>query len=209
MDFYVVDVIPTQAALDSFYLVRDNWNDWFVWRTMRTLVYVDGRGQRTAIGSVKIGRAGMTEESAVTELPFRFERLGDQYFSLGQSENYYETLADLPERVHDEVLECLRDCAYNAGILNQFINEAVMGRSLLRDIAPATVASRYRRLAHCESVLTPYSFRYRMGGQLDHPPEIAFEVQPLSMPPTNIHVLIGRNGVGKTHCFNMLAKAVL
>jgi hypothetical protein len=34
-------------------------------------------------------------------------------------------------------------------------------------------------------------------------------VTPNSLPATNIHVLIGRDGVGWTHCFDFLARAFL
>ena len=32
---------------------------------------------------------------------------------------------------------------------------------------------------------------------------------PESQPPTNIHVLIGRNGVGKTHLLNHMTRALV
>src|SRR5262249_45753399 len=41
------------------------------------------------------------------------------------------------------------------------------------------------------------------------PPSLTFNVQPHSKPPTNVHVVIGRNGVGKTRCLRQIAKALL
>lgn len=37
---------------------------------------------------------------------------------------------------------------------------------------------------------------------------LSFDVVPESEPPTNIHVLIGRNGVGKTHLLNLMTRAL-
>jgi ATPase subunit of ABC transporter with duplicated ATPase domains len=45
--------------------------------------------------------------------------------------------------------------------------------------------------------------------QGDLPPTpLEFTVSPESEPPTNIHVLIGRNGVGKTHLLNNMARSL-
>src|SRR3712207_8894363 len=48
------------------------------------------------------------------------------------------------------------------------------------------------------STLFPYTTLFRSfpdsrGGE---PPVLTFDVRPHSRPPTNVHVLIGRNGVG-------------
>lgn len=41
------------------YLVCDNWDDWFSYRTMFTLFVFDGAGVRHRPGSVKIGEVGL------------------------------------------------------------------------------------------------------------------------------------------------------
>ena len=50
--------------------------------------------------------------------------------------------------------------------------------------------------------LTPYRFSYFPSGDVDvfdeNVTELEFEVEHEKMPPSNIHVLIGKNGVGKT-----------
>jgi predicted ATPase len=58
--------------------------------------------------------------------------------------------------------------------------------------------------------LTPYSFRFiteerAMTESLD----FLFDVIPESMPPTNIHVLIGRNGAGKTTLIDNMIHSLL
>jgi predicted ATPase len=50
-------------------------------------------------------------------------------------------------------------------------------------------------------VLTPFRFEYTFPAVNEDqlPATISFGVVPNSMPPTNVHVIIGRNGAGKTH----------
>jgi predicted ATPase len=59
--------------------------------------------------------------------------------------------------------------------------------------------------------LTPFSFTYTPPpwSKRTAPPKLKFKVVPESAPPTNVHVLIGRNGVGKTHTVNQLANALV
>src|SRR5687768_4815050 len=111
MDFYVVDLLPIRPALGSAYLVRDNWNDWYDWRTMRTLVFVDGNGRRHSMGSIKFGQRGLIEvpgQVVEPQLPQTFSALTQEFFSLGQAENFYESLDLLSSEIHDAVLVALR-----------------------------------------------------------------------------------------------------
>jgi hypothetical protein len=137
---------------------------------------------------------------------------GGSYFSIGQSENYYETLITLGDDLRVAYLTAIRDCAYSLDILDENKSEPVMSNSLLRDIDDMRVRSRLHRLARGEAALTRYSFEYIFPidpSALTPPPALSFEVEPNSLPATNIHVLIGRNGVGKTRCFDFLARTFL
>jgi predicted ATPase len=193
-------------------LIRDNWNDWFKWQTMYSVkAFLDDRSH-VDLGSVKIGRRNMAPPSGATELPNEFEQLNDDFFSLGQSENYYETLNTLPNYFRQQYLESIRDCAYNIDIFENNLTEPVMRGSLLREISISQVRGRFRTLAQGRSELTKYSFEYEFPKDKrspDPPPILKFDVEPLSLPPTNVHVLIGRNGVGKSRCFDLLARTLL
>src|SRR6202035_4302655 len=46
-------------------------------------------------------------------------------------------------------------------------------------------------------------------GRKNQPPTFKFEVEPETTPPTNVHVLIGRHGVGKTHTVNQMTNALV
>jgi predicted ATPase len=85
-----------------------------------------------------------------------------------------------------------------------------MGESLLRDIKEATVRGRLNRITRGDATLTRFHFRHTLPSANDAPPVVLdFDVRPESVPPTNVHVLIGRNGVGKSRCLRGLTEALL
>jgi hypothetical protein len=59
--------------------------------------------------------------------------------------------------------------------------------------------------------LSRFAFKYQPPAPkgLETVEPLEFEVVPESSPPTNIHVLIGRNGVGKTHLLNSMQESLL
>ena len=218
--------IPRDAR-SHVYLVVDHWDDWFKFRTMFTMLVFDDNGTRHRVGSVKIGQAGLQPAQAapvlppgarVPQLPATFASLDPNYFfSLGQDEDYYSTLRSLPAHICDYILVNLCDCAYNLTILDRHLNQLVMQESLLRSVREGNVRNRLNRLAHGNAELTRFQFQYTLpaapveAGQLapPPPPTLTFLVEPNSHPPTNVHVLVGRNGAGKTRCIQSLVNAVL
>jgi len=227
--FTVVDSyadIP-QPAQQRVYLVIDHWDDWFKFRTMFTMFVYDDNGVEHRAGSVKIGQSGLLPApvssalvpgTRVPQLPTTFEYLdSNHFFSLGQDEDYYSTLRSLPAVVCERILVALCDCAYNLTILDRHRYESVMQESLLRSVREGNVRNRFNRLAHGNVELTRFEFQYTLPpapvepGQLvpPPPPTLTFLVEPNSFPPTNVHVLVGRNGAGKTRCTQSLVNAVL
>lgn len=66
LSFRVVDSTSAPSSGNEVLLGRDNWNDWFTWVTQFHVIVVTGDRRRIDIGNVKIARAGMTSESAVS-----------------------------------------------------------------------------------------------------------------------------------------------
>ena len=212
MPFRVVDRKDTPAVPNDILLVKDNWNDWFIWVTLFNVIVVAEDGSRVDVGYVKIAREGMTREDSLPNLPDQFDQLGEKWFSIGQSENYYETLNELGGAYRDWFLVALRDCARDLTLLTRFDAEEVLHNSLLRDIEQERVRNRFNRLAFGNAILTPFAFKYAFPADeksADLPLELTFQVTPGSRPPSNVHVLIGRNGVGKTRCFDLLSRNFL
>jgi predicted ATPase len=199
-------------------LVRDAWND-FGFATMFHLVVYDENGRRHGIGEVKIGEFGMQsgiESSAkrpgrVVRMPESFQELGPRHFSLGQDDSYYERLRQLGDDVRLSVLSALKDVAFSAEIFNRAQHEKVTVESLMRFVKPAAVTEQYRRIAQGGARVSSFQVAYEApapAGGRGKPVVLRFGVSPNSRPSTNIHVLIGRNSVGKSFLLNRLTRAV-
>jgi energy-coupling factor transporter ATP-binding protein EcfA2 len=193
------------------YLVNNNWDDWFKFATLYVLYYVDADGERRNIGGVKIGQFDMSREQRRAALDNEFDALDERFFSLGQDDSYYEKLNELGPNIRDKILTGLRDIATDLDLFARALNEDVTGVSLLRSVTRATVRGQFNRLARGGARLSPYHFVYMASGtsRTRFPPiRLSFDVEPDSEPPTNIHVLIGRNGVGKTHLLTLMTRAL-
>lgn len=201
---------PPDRDQSTFFLLTDNWDDWFRFSTLYYLIFLDNTGVKHEIGNVKIGQFGMRADQRRPDLPENFEHLDENFFSLGQDESYYENLNNLDEGLRDIVLTALNDLAKNRILFERALKEDVTGVSLLRSVTRSTVRGQYQRLISGGARLSQYQFTYIGPRQLDRtldPIKMEFSVQPESEPPTNVHVLIGRNGVGKTHLLNTMTRA--
>ncbi|MGW2065767.1 AAA family ATPase [Streptomyces sp. NPDC001937] len=189
-------------------LVKDSWDD-FGWRTMFRLLIVDSQG-RHDIGHVKIASLDM-EPDAETDvrLPSSFTTLSDEYFSVGQDDTYYERLNELAGSTSEPVLRGLRDMALDEQVFAMARRQEVTRVSLLRSLRPRTVESQFRRIARGGGRRASFDIGYISptqddGGHLT----LDFLVIPGQQPPTNVHVLTGRNGAGKSVLLQRLARAV-
>lgn len=194
------------------YLVEDNWDDWFKFSTMYIL-YICADYKINRIGGVKIGQNGLGETLQLRRpnIPNYFTRLSEEFFSLGQDDYYYENIKNLGYKIRVTVLNELRDMAFSLDIFESKKDMWVTRRSLLRFISDKTVHGQFHRIAMGGARLTPFDFEYTISlNGLLKPIEFDFSVQPESNPPTNVHVIVGRNGVGKTYLFrNMIQSIVL
>lgn len=202
MKFVVYDkgeLIRTEC--ETCFLRYDNWDD-YGFKTSFDAWYVDRNGNECSLGSVKIGMIGMVRGRIIEDIPKSFSCLPEQYFSLGQEEGYYENLVQLGEEKRKQILVALRDVAYDLYLFQKYEKENAMITSLMRSITPFTVKLQLNRMAHGGARLTNYNFTYSLqrsnSEQAVENGEISFSVEPDSNPPTNVHVLIGRNGIGKT-----------
>lgn len=189
----------------------DNWNDWFEYQTQYSAWYFDSDGEEHHLGSVKIGQFNMAEKQSRADLDEAFDNLDERFFSLGQDDSYYVTLNELGQAVRERVLRGLNDIALDEALYQRALAERVTGMSLLRTVPKQTVTGQYARMARGGARRTRYKFEYlgpkERKGQEEL--KLTFSVGPKSSPPNNIHVLIGRNGVGKTHILNQMTRAIV
>ncbi|MBR2869336.1 MAG: hypothetical protein IKB88_09805 [Clostridia bacterium] len=195
---------------DTVYMQRDNWDDYF-FKTSFCMFYCYSPGKLKPIGNLKIGIKDMEEGKIVDHMTREFDKLDDNYFSLGQDETYYAKLLELGEEKRIEILTALQDVAFNLDHFNKVRSEKVMKTSLLRSVSPLSVEGQLNRIAHGGARLTKYKFSYNLSdsdNEEHDSSQITFDVNPKSNPPTNIHVLIGRNGTGKTTLIKNLIKSI-
>lgn len=204
MIFIKIDYFSYDSSPNKVYLVNNDWDDWFEFETVYNVHYQNNR-----IGNIKIGRKGQAERRA--SLPNSFEHLPEGFFSLGTSADYYANLKNYNERI--EILSALNDVAYNLELFKEIFTERVTQVSLLRDISISTVKGQFNRIADGGAVLTDYDFKYILPdtdfitGEKQH---LDFKVEAENnTPSSNIHVLIGNNGIGKTTIIKGMLHALL
>jgi len=201
--------VGSNVPQSQVYLTWDDWND-YSYYTLYGIVYIDEYGIVHDLGGVRIAFLGMDHHERSLKKNTTFNKLEERFFSLGISEEYYEALNKLSIDIRDEILFGLRDIAKNPIAYEQAIDEPVTRISLLRNVSPKTVTGQYRRMCDGGDKLTPYNFKFEIPkSNSNHGLSLVFKVTPHTLPPTNVHVLIGKNGVGKTYLINQMVDSLL
>lgn len=209
---------PGEAALQP-----DNWDD-YGFKTTFNLYIGRLSDEPVLVGTVKIAKRGQQAGAALIDQIF--EELPSDYFSLGQSDAFYSNLNRLGPTLRDEVLAALRDVVWDLERFNEVRDEPAMRESLLRFVSEHSVSGQYRRIALGGPRLSRFSLQYSPP-QTTHDlptnsesstysepstdrnaPTFTFLADPESVPPSNVHVLIGRNGVGKSRTLRLLRRAL-
>ncbi|RJL03427.1 ATP-binding protein [Paracoccus aestuarii] len=189
-------------------LEKDSWDDYGFETKFRVWIRTGKEFDR--IGSIKIGHVGQKEKpdaSAKTVFPKGIlGELPDGYFSIGQSENFYDSLQEVGTDFAKELLDFLHDLAAQEFIPQQILDEDVYKYSLMRNLSDSDVI-QFKRLARGDTRKIAYSFSYTCNIGKDGP-SLSFEVMPTSPIPTNLHAIIGSNGVGKTTLFKDLVQVI-
>jgi predicted ATPase len=201
--------LPTQAR-NAAYLQPDNWDD-FGHKTLFTLTIFDEQGNKQEIGNVKIGFVGQNGGWTEEQIAQQFDVLPENFYSLGQDVDYYRSLIDsLSNEMAVNVLTALGDVTHDPGRLAMAENEGAFNTSLMRSVNRSTVEQQFRRILRHEAPLTSYDFFYeKVPNERYSGIRVEFQVQPNAKPSSNIHILIGRNGVGKTTLLNNMVDALL
>lgn len=178
---------------DVIYLQKDYWDD-FRFKTTFQAYYLGKR-----LGSVKIGFLGMKQQQKTYErIPRLFQKLDDSYFSLWQSEKDYENIVALNKQLNINIFTKLNDIACDLSLLKRFSEEESLKISLFREVTIFQCKEQFHRIATGGTVLTDYHFSIDINSS-SFAIKLSFDVFPRTKPSSNIHVLIGRNGVGKTN----------
>lgn len=191
---------------DLCILTDDNWDD-FSFKTTFVAMLFGKDGKRHDLGTIKIISKGM--EWGRVNVPSEFSDLGSQFCSLGGDRDYYLKLSNIDNETRQTFLRGIRDCIFDQRIWEEFKNERAMADSLLRFVSIRDVVDNFPRILRGDAKLTPYAFQYHFQSEEDGiEATCSFEVEPRALPPTNIHVIIGRNGSGKTRLLTGMADAL-
>ncbi len=214
MDFSVIgNKEPFKSEGKSIaYLKIDYWDD-YDYCTQFSVKLFDDKGVGSVLGCVKIGYQGQpknTEFPTYKKLDQHFQSLDENFFSLGQSVEYYKKLNDVSEFSRKEYLEALKDLVHQPNLIDTISKEEVFRYSLIRDISLTSIKGQFKNVLGGGNELTPFNFKFkstdteRIGGV-----ELEFDVEVGSKPSTNLHAIIGRNGVGKTTIINSMIAAIM
>ncbi len=200
---------PPDQGINTAYLVIDWWND-FSFVTMFYLYIHDEAGIKHDIGNIKIGFTGQDiSKSTHSTLETNFNALPNNYFSLGQDIEYYQNLSSLSPQLKEGVLNSLNDMVFNSTFIELAQDEDVFKTSLLRDVSLSVIKGQYNRVLAGQPPLTDFKFSFVRTEQNNMSGiELNFKVGASSTPSTNIHAIIGRNGVGKTTLLNNMIDAI-
>ncbi|RRR77029.1 ATP-binding protein [Streptomyces sp. RP5T] len=215
-----IDVVPVSKEPPApgpagFVLVPVNTHDQGYRTSYRLYLREEDHGRALLLGTVKIGSTEQQPGGRALRAG-RYSSLNANgrrlWFSLGQDDEYYVNIAALGNEIRIFILTALGDVAYDPDAFTVAMEHAVTQTSLLRTVTSVTVEQQFRRIARGGARLgRGYDYQYVGPRSADghSRTSLDFVVDPLSVPPSNIHVLIGRNGVGKTTLLREIARAAV
>ena len=217
MKFQILDReerMPSNG-INIVYLRIDRWNDYsFV--TMFYMSFMDKNGNVKDVGNIKIGFKGQTTDIATYQKiqnDFKskiFTSLSNDYFSIGTDADYYKNIFSLEKEVRDDILFSLKDLAFNSNLIKKIEEEDVFSVSLLRFVRLKSITEQFSRILAGKPALTDFKFTFVISkGEKNSEIKLDFTIKASSKPSSNIHAIIGRNGVGKTTILNGMVEAIM
>lgn len=186
-----------------FVLTTDNWDD-YGHQVQFHLSYVDAKGNDTRLGAVKILQRTSADGEPIelaktTQLLDAFSELGEEFVSLGQDDDYYQSIHTLFGNKSGDVLDALRDIARRPAFAADFEPTSAFRNAMMRENG----AHRARRFgaawAAGEQVNEKLAFTYI--GSIDGADadvDATFNFDGKDPVAGRIVGIIGRNAVGKT-----------
>lgn len=202
----IIKGLSPSAQRNTFSLIKLNWDDYSYWTSFK-LYYCTSQGEVRRIGELKIARLDQDElKHTYDYLGDSFPALGDDYFSLGQNPEYYENLQSIGGTAWTDFLKNIRDIAYKPALVEQCKHERWLDVSLRRFLTKKTIDEQFSRIIEAGQKFENYEFSFH---EQKAEYRLDFKIIPESTPPSNLHVLTGRNGSGKTTTLKKIAKAIL
>lgn len=200
---------PPPNGRNTIYLHQDKWNDDNFLTSFDMHVH-DENGKLHNIGSVKIATKGQERHIHTYDLLEKtFDILPVTFYSLGQTADYYLNLMTLSQAIRTKILTNLNDLVEQPYLLKSVNQDDVLKYSILRDVSLTSIEGQFKRILQGLAILTDFDFAYSFNtNAFDVERCFKFNVKANSEPRTNIHAVIGRNGVGKTTFLNNIVASI-
>lgn len=194
--------LPQGAELPCIVYLVDNWDD-YDFKTLYHLCLFKKDGDTEVLGDVKILQANHQN----TKIPESFSSLDPEFFSLGQTLEYYENVRKHLPRSHRKVLDALNDVVVQPRLLDEIETTSGFRNSLIR-FNDAKLALR-DGLATLEKRPLAKGYKFIYSGEIpgaEARVSMDVDLQPDDPVPGRVFTIIGRNGVGKTQFLAQLAR---
>lgn len=198
----------TPDTFPAFVLAADSWDDFGV-RSLFRLFYYPDESETLQLGKVKIiTRTKEGEEPRVITkyyLSDSFTELDNDFCSLGQSSEYYQTIKRTFPDSYRSVLWALKDCAIFTDIEDQFEQDYSFKRSLLRENEAERLLRDAKFIVEGIEVQNREHFTYHFQTPFSEDEtllEVSFNSKAIL--PSRLFAVVGKNGVGKTQMISNL-----
>lgn len=203
------DIYKGQIQYPCFRLDSSEWNDWFTWKTLYILSYLETEENKTYIGNIKIMKVG--EDITDNSLPETFKYLPEGFYSLGESENFYQLMKSVRPNDFYSVFLALHDTALFPKTYDAIKDNVCFQRSLLREKSYRYALDMSRYALNGINVDNYYKFSYAylapyMKDEPNNYINLDFDFIYNSHFEQRLYAIIGQNGVGKTRLLTSLAE---
>lgn len=201
---------PAKEEKKYLFLEFNNWDD-YTYKSTYDLYFYNGK-REISLGEIKIIDSNI--DTGKVSIEDAVNTLGANFCSLGQTKEYYLRLKKLSDQDSELILSSLNDCAYDERIYELFKDLDQFKSSAVR-FSTAEQALKFGKEIFSRTVsddIKPsHSFSFSTllrGFKKEHKLNFKFFNKDEKMIPSNINVIIGRNGTGKTQLLSDLAKTI-
>src|SRR5690625_319084 len=183
--------LPETGKALSGYLLPDSWDD-FGYKTTFQLIIYDQQGKQHEIGSLKIAAQRQNEGWSKDLIPEEFNKLPTGYYSVGANAEYYNNLYKIfGEKGCNKILTALDDLALKPSKIDSLCDDDVFKSSIMRGLTPREIKHQFARIISGGAMLTDYRFSFeKPENQKSAKVILKFSIEPESIPPSNVHVLV-------------------
>lgn len=219
MQIKSADSIYGVIDIGTVYIIYEHWDDYSYCTRFNAYILNENSNEPELLGCLKIGTKDLSKKvkpersingyasySVKCIIPNGLFINDDKlFFSLGQDLSYYKKINEFLGDESFEYYELINDLSFNFNLFKELFDNAepCVVNSFMRNLHYSNI-EQFNRIARGEAELTSYEFCFKYDKS-----EINIHVEPNSLPPTNIHVLIGRNGVGKTWLLHNIVNQLL